>query len=541
MPADARRPTQLTVSCFCAASQKARFRSRQSASHKPARSLIRTLWLVLLGGIPWLQMAIQFPAAAQAQPQSAPAAAKDETWQVLYIGQQRVGYAHISTRTVERDGRPLILTDSETHMTVKRFGQELKIQTHLRTEETEDGDLLKFDFEMQNPPAGSTRTVGKVVRNRLVLETTTAGRTDRRQTTWQPGIKSPAYQDRLLRENPPGPGETRTFETYLPELGKTTRVKLHADQYRGVELHDGKQHQLLKVRITQSVLPTLVVQGWMDRNGELLKTETDFIGTKLTTYTVPKEVALEELAGAELDLAVNTLVPVDRIKNAHETRKVVYRITMPGNDPLANLSTGPTQAVRRIDPETAELTVTALKPRPNAPIVRANPEFLAATRFLQSTDYNVIKHARRASANETDPARIALAMERYVHEKLAEKNFSTALASAAEVAKNLEGDCTEHAVLLAAMLRVKRIPSRISVGLVYIESRSSFGGHMWTEAYLGGQWVPLDATLGQGGIGAAHIKMADSSFSDEAAAPVTTFLPLINVLGTMKIEVTSAE
>src|SRR4029078_960699 len=118
------------------------------------------------------------------------------------------------------------------------------------------------------------------------------------------------------------------------------------------------------------------------------------------------------------------------------------------------------------------------------------------------------------------------------------KNFSTLLASAAEVAKDLQGDCTEHAVLLSAMARARKIPSRVAVGRVYVDSLGSFGGHMWSEVCVTGVWVPLDATLGQGGIGADHIKFADSSFSENAAvAPLSTFLPLVSVLGKLQINV----
>jgi hypothetical protein len=64
---------------------------------------------------------------------------------------------------------------------------------------------------------------------------------------------------------------------------------------------------------------------------------------------------------------------------------------------------------------------------------------------------------------------------------------------------------------------------------------------MWTEAFLGGEWVPLDATLGQGGIGAAHLKMAESSLADNAPTPVLTFVPLLKVLGKMSIEVIESQ
>src|SRR5262249_12940353 len=149
----------------------------------------------------------------------------------------------------------------------------------------------------------------------------------------------------------------------------------------------------------------------------------------------------------------------------------------------------------------------------------------------------VVAHARAAANGRSNPGILAETMERYVQRKLTKKNFSTAMASAAEVAETLSGDCTEHAVLLAAMLRARQIPSRIAVGLVYVEGPNAFGGHMWTEAWIGGEWIPLDATLGRGGIAAAHLKMSDSSFADDAPAPFAAFLPLVEVLGTMKIDV----
>ena len=128
-----------------------------------------------------------------------------------------------------------------------------------------------------------------------------------------------------------------------------------------------------------------------------------------------------------------------------------------------------------------------------------------------------------------------------MREKVSNKSFSTAMASAAEVAKQMQGDCTERAVLLAAMLRVRRIPSRIAVGLVYVPRISSFGAHMWTEARLGGTWIPLDAALGQGGTGPTHIKLADASFADNSPSPITVFVPLMNVLGNWRIEVRKVE
>ena len=95
--------------------------------------------------------------------------------------------------------------------------------------------------------------------------------------------------------------------------------------------------------------------------------------------------------------------------------------------------------------------------------------------------------------------------------------------------------------MAGAMLRTQQIPSRVVVGLVYADRFGAFGGHMWTEAWLDGKWVPLDGTLGAGGIGGGHIKLADSDLGDDGPAPVTSFLPLMNLLSNVKIEVVRAD
>ena len=97
-------------------------------------------------------------------------------------------------------------------------------------------------------------------------------------------------------------------------------------------------------------------------------------------------------------------------------------------------------------------------------------------------------------------------------------------------------------MLTAALCRAAGVPSRTAVGLVYVDDPDRgpvFGFHMWTEVWVKGQWLGLDATLGQGGVGAAHLKIADHSWRDiQTLAPL---LPVTRVLGKTRIEVVSVK
>ncbi len=466
----------------------------------------------------------------------------DESWQVIYIGQQRVGYEHAREVIERRDGRVVVVSSSESHSQLKRLGQVLKMTTSLQTEETEAGDLLRFTFELKNPPAQPTWTAGVVNNGELELTSTVAGRKVSRRLTWEADAKSPAYPDRLLREKPLKPGESRKTKVYLPEFNKFSQLTLSADDVRPVKLHDGKYQSLLKVRVAISAIPELSSRQFMDADGRILMTETD-IANGGKSYRVARDVALQAIAGAELDIAISTLIRIDPpIVDAHRKKRIVYRISAKDEFPDKLLVNGGTQQVKRLSPDSVELTVTS-KPLPPtiSRQVATDAKYLATTRFLQVNDSRVVAHAEKAAGGETDFSRVATRMERYVFDKLTKKNFSTAMASAAEVAEHLEGDCTEHAVLLSAMLRAKKIPSRIAAGLVYIPGVNSFGGHMWTEAFLGEEWIPLDATMGRAGIGAAHLKMSESALDEDAPFPVSAFLPLFQGLGKLKIDVLKAE
>ena len=467
----------------------------------------------------------------------------EESWNVIYLNNQRVGYGRVVVREEKRSRDTILQSDVEEHLSIRRFGQELKISVKTHTEETKDGKLLSYSYEMTNPPLQSTRSTGRIEGRFLTIETTVGGRTTTRKLDWDPTVRSPLYQDRLLRDPPLEPGDKRSFKAFMPEATRVVDIKVSADDYREVKLHDGTMKRLLGIRISQSLLPGISTKAFLDKDGSSLRSETSLLGMQMVTYTVPQAVALEEIKGAELDVAVTSLIEVNNPQvDLHGRRSAVYRIRTPGRDVSEILPEGATQSIRKLTDESAEVTVSSLSvPRNIQRSTTKEKSYLADTTFLQTTDARVRDHARKAAAGSQDPGTIAERMEKYVYRELKKKNFSTALGSAAEVAKNLEGDCTEHACLLAAMLRAERIPSRVVVGLVYAERFGAFGGHMWTEAWLDGKWVPLDATLGRGGIGAGHLRLADSDMADEGPAPVTAFVPLLNLLHDVDIEIVSTQ
>jgi Transglutaminase-like superfamily len=72
--------------------------------------------------------------------------------------------------------------------------------------------------------------------------------------------------------------------------------------------------------------------------------------------------------------------------------------------------------------------------------------------------------------------------------------------SALEMMARKSGDCTEAAVLLAALARAAGIPARVANGVVYTQVRyhgvsNAFMPHSWVIAYADGKWRSFDLAL----------------------------------------------
>jgi transglutaminase-like putative cysteine protease len=87
-------------------------------------------------------------------------------------------------------------------------------------------------------------------------------------------------------------------------------------------------------------------------------------------------------------------------------------------------------------------------------------------------------------------------LARLVDRWIDRKSMSRGIDPASRVAVRREGDCTEHAVLLAAAARLAGRAARVVLGiaLVPVDGRLAGFGHAWTEIHDGAAWRTFDAT-----------------------------------------------
>ena len=507
-----------------------------------ARIAAPAAMLLLLGGCfgPG-PAATASPEEAAPREEAAPLA-PHETWDICRMQGARVGYGHTTIRYATDGDRRVLKIEGLIHFAVQRFGQTTEQDIRFTDTETPAGGLIAFDCEIRQ---GTTplRTTGRVVGDRLDVEMTTEGAKRATSMPWSADCGGMSAPEESLLRRPMEPGEHRVVR-HLTIDNQLADMEMTARQEESVQLLAGT-FRLLRIETLERMPGGQKIKGvsWIDRTGETVKSWIEPMNMEV--FRVPKEVALAKTDLAKFDFGERTLVRVDRpVPGGHQSKRVRYRVHLEGGDPSEVFVSGPSQQVKKIDAHTAEVTVYAIRPcTPGGnPEARDDPPTDADRRpnnFIQSDDAVIVSDAREAAGRETDPWRVAVALEQYVHKAITQKDFTQAFATAAEVARSHEGDCTEHAVFLAALARARGIPARVAVGLVYMSHSATFGYHMWTEVYVDRRWIPIDATLAQGGIGGGHLKLAQTSL--EGISAYSSFLPVVQVIGRLRVEVLDAD
>ncbi|MCC7086679.1 MAG: transglutaminase domain-containing protein [Pirellulales bacterium] len=494
-----------------------------------------------------------------------------ETWEAVFAYGTKIGWGHVTTTNFLQHDRKLVRIENENHVAVDREGQRTTIDIATQSIETPTGELLRFATNMKAGPS-QTLTTGQVDGGLLRLETTTQGKTVQETIPWLPGTLGFSAAEQSLANAPMQPATKRTLQAIMPVTNEIVQIELSAGGWESTALVDHAE-DLLRIENTLT-LPAGKPDGqpavirsrmWTNREGQVLKTAIAALHQE--TFRTSREFALSAGSSRRLDLVVDNTVPVTRtLANPHSTHRIQYRVRLETDDPARVFFSGRLQQVVPLDLHTAEITVLrsdrpaarsstassagdATKPAAGAPGV--SPVDLAKSRrpptdddrlpnnLIQSDDSRVVAMAQSVAADETNAWNLALKLEKFVKQTIKLKNFTQAFSTAAEVAQLREGDCTEHAVLLAALARARGIPARVAIGLVYQSGGQSFAYHMWNELWLDDRWVPLDASLGQGGIGAAHLKLTDSNLA--GAGAYSSFLPVAQVIGQLKIEILVVE
>jgi hypothetical protein len=496
----------------------------------------------------WFAAALLLLAVGPASAQPTPPA-HEETWYILQMQDQKCGYLHSTTKTVGDQ----VHTRSYMQIEIAREGTTLKVSSDDNFRETTAGRPLAFrrSVSMGSAPMSYSGTIDN---GRLTLITEQFGVQREATYDFDPEIRFSWGQLLEQRKHGLKPGTTYTLKTYEPSAKVNGPIAVEFKVF-GTEEVDvlGEKRKLTRLSATLLMPSPIKMMSWVDDDFNPIIATLNMGIFQLKMLAATKELAL---GGAEPpELFISTFVHVKRKVN-RDARRVKLRLKLPpgGDDRLPRLPQTSMQTVNRLGDHEAVVTISRLDwkairaagPTTTRPSDDAAGEYLRSSTVCDIEDVRVKRLATKAVKGCKTPAEKADALRKFVTDYVSDKSLDVGFATASEVARNRQGDCTEHGVLLAALARAVGLPARGVSGIVQIPGSSSpsagpgaFGYHMWTQVYINGQWVDIDAALRQTDCDPTHIALAIMPLQDEGMLDsVMSILPL---LGRLQIEVIEVE
>lgn len=234
----------------------------------------------------------------------------------------------------------------------------------------------------------------------------------------------------------------------------------------------------------------------IDPDGGIARTTIDMFGAELVTRPISREEATRPIAAASFVSSVMMKSP-NRISSRAAQGHIRYVFGFAGGRAF-DLPQTPEQ---RTAAEGDRVVVDICKSC--GPGLPTDPDFVAAglkpTLWLQSTAEKLRMLAAFDSGEQLSDRRKMGILGARARSVLSNRDF-TGHYSALEAVERRAGDCTEDAVLLAALARAAGIPAYVATGLVYSREQyhgvsNAFMPHNWTIAFVDGAWASFDISL----------------------------------------------
>jgi hypothetical protein len=314
--------------------------------------------------------------------------------------------------------------------------------------------------------------------------------------------------------------------------------------------------QVWKISSDSSIMPGYRSSSWVDDQDNDVESIMFIPGIgHLDELVTDRADCMKQPEGAEI-FAASLIHPQRALSDPKRQAQAFYRITAGPADGKLPLWNEGEQRVLTTGPGTSDIVVTAPRitpadadwqlPHPDTPELHP---YLQPTAYLEVNSPEIQALARQAVGAEKNPVRAAHDIERFVRAYITKKDLNIGFASAGETAKSREGDCTEHAVLCAALGRAVGLPTRCVLGFGYIPpgmdeptiasevgpDTGVFGFHMWAEAWIApDKWVAMDAALD--GFDVGHIAITKTAL-EEVNPLVDLNLPILQLMENLHIRI----
>lgn len=464
------------------------------------------------------------------------ASGESDLWYEMKLAGSPAGWSHMIDHA-DGDRRQIM---NETAFRISRAGVEVAMTIQVDWIESLDGTPVSMTSR-QDLGVQQMTTIWTFEGDSIKIATEQDGR--RNETIVaapvDPWMSPGALQDAFKRQAQAGKKEI-ILATLAPDFGPEPVSMTYT--FTGTEriTHDDKEQEVTVWSMTMEKLPFPSTMKYSS-DWTLLANEMKAPFGQIDMNLSSRSKAMNSVQGKGPELMLNLMIRPDKpIPDWLSAKKGRFRLHAK-EGAMPDL---PSAGYQRIEPTAEDGTVVQVMNLGTPSVATKedleNPQYTGSSGMVDTRDATihelVEKALRDAGPGKTERAE---AMRAFVHRWISIKNYRTAFASASETARNRTGDCSEHGVLLAAMLRVDGIPSRLATGLVYFQPEGDkgegvYGWHMWTQAIVDDHWIDLDATLPVP-FTIGHVLADTSSLSDESG--IGDQYNLLALLGNMEIDV----
>ena len=484
---------------------------------KSAARVLMQVWLALFLG------ASAAPAwCLQAATDKALAAQSNTRWFVVSVDGKKIGYQR---QVIEASADRVRQTDT-LDIVIDRGGEKASLYTETMTEETTSGRPLSFAVRYR-ASSQETLTQGTVLADRTIQIIETVNGVVRPMRTLKLAADAlfPAAQVNKLRASGLKPGTTISFVAFDPSVMLSFTVQTKVLSNAQSDTFEGSK-SLMKVEQIMYLPNTEVPSSALvDADFNLYTVDTAIGGLNMRLAASTRAVALAPNESSNFFLEQFARAP--RALSEVE-RNGTLRFRMRLKTKTATLA--PETDEQKVSMSSNGFDVVVCEQCGTAAASEKSPASLALARkptaWLQSDDADIIQAALQQTKGKTGAQAQMDALEVFVATHISDSNLTTAYASAKEAFVAKSGDCTEHALLLAAMGRAIGIPTRVVGGLAYapnyLGQANIFVPHAWTQAFIGDRWRSFDAALG--GFDSGHIALAITDGDPSSAFVGATLL-----------------
>jgi Transglutaminase-like superfamily len=425
-------------------------------------------------------------------------------WFVVSVDGKKIGHQ----RSELDIGAELIQQTEALDIVIERDGQKATLFTETVTEESASGKPIGFALRYR-ASAREVLTRGKVVGKKIEITESVDGKVvNSRTISLSSNALFPYAQIKKLQQSGLKPGTEVRFFAFDPSVMQSFEVITTFAGLQQVKTLLGqqnlitvKQRLLIKDAEVQS-------EGLVDSAFTLYRLDTSIGGLKMRVEAAPRALALAANDQSTFFLSQFANAP-RAISAKEESQGVFYRARF--KTPTKSLP--PQTHEQRVFATDVGVDVLVCKNCGRGQKGDDSPAALKAARtatvWLQSEDPNLKTAAIRAVKSARNDLQKMQLLEAFVKNHISDSNLNTGYASAKEAFERKTGDCTENALLLAAMGRSVGIATRVVGGIAYASNylgqNDVFVPHAWTQAYINRRWQSFDAALG---FDAGHIALS---------------------------------